>query len=462
MITLVSKYLLFPLWDIKDKSIKMKTLSKLEKSQWMPENTFQLNQWQNLISILEYAYENCTYYKSIFSKNQITPHTIKSYPDLLKVTILTKKMIQDNTDDLISKLYNKETLISSKTGGSTGKSLTLFFNKECEEMRNAAAWRSDRWANWDLGDMRAAIWGNPPKADTLKKKIRSELYDRIIYLDTMDLNEKSMMEFIDVYRKYKPPIIFGHSHSIYIFARFLEEKGIIDLKPKGIISTSMMLMPHERELIERVFQCKVTDRYGCEEVGLIASECEKHEGMHLNIDHLYIEFIKEDGSPAKPGEEGNIVVTDLINRGMPLIRYKVEDVGVPTDRKCSCGRGLPLMEKVAGRVADFLLRRDGSLVAGVSLVERTLTAIKGIEQMQIVQEALDDIILNLVKGVGYCVESENQLLNEFKNIFGKDIRIKVNTIDNIPQECSGKYRFSICKLKNSDINHRSSQAVSLF
>jgi phenylacetate-CoA ligase len=452
MIPLVSKYLLFPLWDMKDKSIKMKTLSKLEKSQWMPENTFQLNQWQNLISILEYAYENCTYYKSIFSKIQITPHNIKSYPDLLKVPILTKKMIQDNTDDLISKLYNKETLISSKTGGSTGKSLTLFFNKECEEMRNAAAWRSDRWANWDLGDMRAAIWGNPPKADTLNKKIRSALYDRIIYLDTMDLNEKSMMEFIDVYRKYKPPIIFGHSHSIYIFTRFLEEKGIRDLKPKGIISTSMMLMPHERELIERVFQCKVTDRYGCEEVGLIASECDKHEGMHLNIDHLYIEFIKEDGSPAKPGEEGNIVVTDLINRGMPLIRYKVEDVGVPTDRKCSCGRGLPLMEKVAGRVADFLVRREGSLVAGVSLVERTLTAIKGIEQMQIVQEALDDIMLNLVKGIGYCVESENQLLHEFKNIFGKDIRIKVNIIDKIPQECSGKYRFSICKFKNSYIN----------
>jgi len=226
----------------------------------------------------------------------------------------------------------------------------------------------------------------------------------------------------------------------------LKQKGIDEIKPKGIISTSMMLLPQEREIIEKVFDCNVTNRYGCEEVGLIACECEKHDGMHLNIDHLYIEFIKEDGSPAKAGEEGAIVVTELINHGMPLIRYKIEDVGIPTDRKCSCGRGLPLMEKVAGRVADFLIRKDGSLVAGVSLVERTLTAIKGIEQMQIVQEALNNIVLNVVKGRDYNLESEKLLLNEFEDVFGKDVKIALKYIDKIPQERSGKYRFSICKV----------------
>ena len=314
-------------------------------------------------------------------------------------------------------------------------------------MRNAAAIRSDRWAGWDIGMKMAALWGNPPVADTLKKKIRKGLYDRVIYLDTMNINEKSMLDFIRHWYEYKPQIMFGHSHSIFIFAKFVQENKIKDIKPRGIISSSMMLLPKERAVIEQIFSCKVTNRYGCEEVGLIACECEKHDGMHLNTDHLYIEFIKEDGMPAKTGEEGTIVITDLINHGMPLIRYRIEDVGVPSDRKCSCGRGLPLMEKVAGRVADFLVRKDGSLVAGVSLVERTLTAIKGIEQMQIVQESTSEIVLNIVKMEGYSQKSENDLMNEFLSVFGNNVKIKLHYVERIPQEQSGKYRFSICKIK---------------
>ncbi len=447
MLSWLSKNIFYPLWDLKERSIKLSILKELQKSQWLSEDELRQRQWERIKIILNYAYGNCEYYHQKFNRLQLKPHEIYKQEDLRKIPLLLKKDIQNHEDALTSKLYHKENLLPTKTGGSTGTSLKIYVDKQCMEMRNAAALRSDKWANWDLGDVRAAIWGNPPKADTIKKKIRSALYDRIVYLDTMDLNEKSMTEFIDVYRKYKPPIIFGHSHSIYIFARFLETEGIRDLKPKGIISTSMMLLDHERKFIERIFQCKVTNRYGCEEVGLIASECERHEGMHLNIDHLYIEFIKDDGSPAKPGEEGSIVVTDLINKGMPLIRYKVEDVGVPTDRRCSCGRGLPLLEKVTGRVADFLVKKDGSLVAGVSLIERTLTAIKGIEQMQIVQNAINEIILNVVNSNDYTNDSEHLLRAEFQNVFGKNTSIIIKYIDRIPQGHSGKYRFSICNVK---------------
>lgn len=449
MLTWLSKNLFYPFWDIKDKSIILKTLRELECAQWMPEGELKIRQWKSLKHILQYAYENCPYYKSVFDANKINPSDIASPEDFLKIPLLSKKHIQDKTDTLISNLYNKDSLIWAKTGGSTGKSLKIYFDTQCQEMRIAAAIRSDRWAGWEMGMKKAAIWGNPPVADTIKKKIRNALLDRLIYLDTMNLNEKSMSDFVELYRSYRPSIIFGHSHSIFIFAKFVQEKNITDIKPKGIISTSMMLLPQEREIIEKVFDRKVTNRYGCEEVGLIACECEKHKGMHLNIDHLYIEFIKEDGSPAKAGEEGAIVVTDLINHGMPLIRYKIEDVGIPTDRKCSCGRGLPLMEKVAGRVADFLIRKDGSLVAGVSLVERTLTAIKGIEQMQIVQETINDITLNVVKGMDYNLESEKLLLKEFLDVFGKKIKIALKYIDKIPQERSGKYRFSICQIPYS-------------
>jgi phenylacetate-CoA ligase len=208
----------------------------------------------------------------------------------------------------------------------------------------------------------------------------------------------------------------------------------------------MMLVAHERALIEEVFSCRVTDRYGCEEVGLIGCECERHEGMHLDIEHLYIEFLREDGSAAAAGEEGAIVLTDLYNRGMPFIRYRIEDVGVWTQRRCSCGRGLPLMERVTGRVADYLKRRDGSLVAGVSLVERTLTAITGIEQLQIVQPSREEIVLNVVRAADFSAASEEALLAEFRGVFGEGITFRTQFLERMPQERSGKYRFSICQV----------------
>src|SRR5260370_26348183 len=118
--------------------------------------------------------------------------------------------------------------------------------------------------------------------------------------------------------------------------------------------------------------------------------------MHLNIEHLYIEFLRPDGTAAAPEEEGGIVITDLLNRGMPFIRYRIEDVGVPSDRRCACGRGLPLMERVTGRVADYLKRRDGSMVAGVLPVERTPTAVPGLDPPAVGQPPLPALRLHAV------------------------------------------------------------------
>lgn len=104
------------------------------------------------------------------------------------------------------------------------------------------------------------------------------------------------------------------------------------------------------------------------------------------------------------------------------------------------------MQKVAGRVADFLVKKDGSKVAGISLIERTLTRTPGIEQMQIVQNSVDEILLNVVRTADYSPESERLLIQEFRIVFGKALDIKFNYVPVIPQERSGKYRFSICKV----------------
>ncbi len=445
MLRWMSKYIFFPLWEIKDGASRRRYLYELSKSQWNQGSDYRREQWTQLQAIVEYARKHCSYYQKSLASLGLE-EGLRDWSQFYMLPILTKHDIRSNIEGLLSDEFNLSDLVEARTGGSTGTALTVYADQVCQQMRNAAAMRSDRWAGWDIGMKVAAVWGNPPEANTIKKKMRSSLLDRTIYLDTMKIDEEAVKAFIRKWRMYRPQLIFGHAHSIYVLAKYLERLECKHIRPAGIIATSMMLLESERVAIERILGCPVTNRYGCEEVGLIACECESHNGLHLNADHLIVEFLREDGTEAGPGEEGQIVVTDLINHGMPLIRYQVGDIGVPSARSCPCGRGLPLMERVTGRRADFLKRVDGSLVAGVSLVERTLTAIPGIEQMQLIQDDLRHVCVQVVKTQEFNAESEQCLSNELQSVFGNETTIEVRCVSSLDRTSSGKYRFSICRV----------------
>jgi len=435
-----------PLDALRSGSPRLKYRRELEKTQYLPVEVIRNRQWERFVEIVKFAYEQNRFYKGLYDAAGVRPDDIRGREDVPRLPVVTKEDIRNNRSRMISHGFEEQRLLRFRTGGSTGKSLELFITEECSEMRNACAMRHDRWSGWEPGEPVGALWGNPHLPKDLKGRLKDLLLAPTIYLDTMEVTENSVRKFAEQWLKVKPTLLFGHAHSIYLLARLVRDFSIAAIRPKTIISTSMMLLSNERRFIEKLFGVRVFDRYGCEEVSLIASECEQHEGLHMNIEHLYIEFLRDDGRYAGPGEAGRIVVTDLMNRAMPFIRYEVEDVGVPSARVCSCGRGLPLMENVTGRVADFLVKKDGTKVAGVSLIENTLTRIPGIDQMQIIQESLDLIVLNVVPSRSYSNRSGETLCAYFGKLFGKETEVRLNLVDSINQEKSGKYRFSICKV----------------
>jgi phenylacetate-CoA ligase len=438
-----------PLYGLYCRSPKLDYWKILEETQYWPENKLRQIQWRRLKKMVQFVWGNNDFYAQRFKQAGFSPADFKKPEDITKLPILTKADVRYNAPRMISSGFKRQGLHAAKTGGSTGKALELFFTEECSELRNACARRHDRWTGWEPGEPIAACWGNPHLPSSLKEKLKHLALLPMIYLDTMQVNEASVHHFVDEWQRAQPTLLYGHAHSIFILAQFLRKLKIKEPKPKGILSTSMMLMPSEREIIEAQFGTKVIDRYGCEEVSLIGCECEQHEGLHLNIEHLFIEFIKDDGSSAGPGEPGSIVVTDLLNMAMPLIRYKVEDVGISSDKKCSCGRGLPLMEGVVGRVADFLVKEDGTKVAGISLIENTLTRFKGLDQMQIVQQEIDQFLIRIVPGNEFRNSTSLLLKEYFRMIFGSNICVEIALIDKILPEKSGKYRFSICSINSN-------------
>jgi len=433
----------------KTRSPKYRHWRELEESQYLPREILLERQWKRFLSIVRFSCENNPFYRKRFQDMGLQPGHIRNPHDVSLIPILTKKEIRENLAEMISDGFPMDSLLTARTGGSTGVPLELHVTVECNEMRNACARRHDRWSGWEVGEPIGSVWGNPKRPKTIKEVFRNRLLFPQIFLDTMEITERSVKEFAMEWQKIRPTLLFGHAHSLYVLSCFVKDMDISQIRPKAILSTSMLLLDHERKVIEDVFEAQVYNRYGCEEVGLVASECEMHRGMHLNIEHLYIEFVKDDGSYAGPGETGKIILTDLINRSMPLIRYQLEDIGIPIDRDCSCGRGLPLMEKVTGRTADFLVKKGGVRIAGISLIENTLTKIKGIEQMQIIQESLHHIILKIICGTEFDEDTSGALTRYFTDLFGADTVVEIQMVDMIPVEENGKYRFSICRVRDA-------------
>jgi phenylacetate-CoA ligase len=434
-----------PLWDLYESSIRLRTLRLLRQTQWLtPEQTLAAAN-SKLTAMVCHAAATSPFYKNRFAEAGIDPTRVTCIEDLKNLPLLTKDDIRAHTDEILSSSFAKNDLVPAKTGGSTGVALQVYCDRRGIEKRGAAALRSDEWSGWRIGQPLAAIWGNPPTPRTLKNKLRTLLKDRIIYLDTMKIDDQAIDRFLAEWKAAKPGMLYGHAHSIFILCENLKARGIT-LNPSGIVATSMMLIEPERRVIEDVCGIRVTNRYGCEEVSLIGCECEEHRGMHLNLDHNIVEFLRDDGTPCAPGEDGRIVVTELVNLGMPMIRYEVGDRGVPSDRSCPCGRGLPLMESITGRTADFLKAQDGSRVAGISIIENTLTRLPGIKQLQIVQTEPQVLMANLVPGEGYGEEVASQLTAILREIMGSDFTVNITEVATIPQESSGKYRFTICRI----------------
>jgi phenylacetate-CoA ligase len=433
------------IWSLYSGASTLRAWRDLESSQWLDGQTIQERQLKQLRSLLKAAYTNNRFYRARFDQAGVDPDAVQSLDDIRRIPILTKAEVRSQGESLLSKGFDRTTLMQAKTGGSTGKPIEVFFTEQVSQLRNASGRRNKRWAGWEVGEPTGAVWGNPVEPETLRARLRKWVLEPSITLDTMSLTPESVLEFARQWAVQRPTLLFGHAHSLFALASMVRDLNVTEIRPQAIIPTSMMLIPHERRVIENVFGVKATNIYGCEEVGLIAGECERHEGLHINSDQLIVEILREDGEPAGRGEIGLVVVTDLLNLAMPFIRYRMEDMAEVSRQPCSCGRPFPVLSRIVGRTADFLRRTDGSRVAGISLIENSLTRIPGIDQMQIVQEALDRIVLRVVPGSTYATATFQELVGYFQATFpGADIEL--HEIDSIPPEPNGKYRFSICRL----------------
>jgi phenylacetate-coenzyme A ligase PaaK-like adenylate-forming protein len=251
-----------------------------------------------------------------------------------------------------------------------------------------------------------------------------------------------MLEFHAALHRFRPRVIQAYARAAVLFARFLQARGLEAHRPHSIVTSAEILEDDDRRLLEEVFGCPVFNRYGCREVSVVASECPAHSGLHVMAEGLYLE-IETPSGPAAPGEMGAVLVTDLLNGAMPLIRYRIGDMAAWADGPCPCGRGLPRLERVAGRVTDFLVGADGRLVSGVFLATYVVAQRPSLGQVQIRQDRAGAVTYRLRPGNDFDPLEDVKYLEDATRLhLGEGAEFDWEAVEELSAEPSGKFLFS--------------------
>jgi len=399
-------------------------------------------QEKRLRQVIKYAYDYVPFYHQFFKEAGIKPSAIKCANDLAKLPILEKDVFRKQLPEkLVSQEYNFNKLKKVRTSGSTGKPFELFITEKEDAWRKAIYMR----ANISCGQKPKDRWivmSSPHHfhdTTNLQRKIG-------IYAQTCISLFESTETKINQISAVNPNILDGYSQSLLLLAKEIERKDIKTINPRLMFGSAELISPQSQKYMEKVFDAPFYDQYGAAEVDRSAWQCPEKQGYHMDIDSVITEFVDKDGNKVSEGETGEIAFTSLFNFAMPLIRYKIGDVGASSEDKCSCWRNLPLMKVVEGR-KDSFLKLPGDRVISPMVFNYALSTFnhyQNIEQYYIRQKKIDffEVKIKMVPGSF----NKERIVSDFKEHIQKffdtkedEIQFDITIVDKIPLAPTGKF-----------------------
>lgn len=398
-------------------------------------------QEKKLRAIVKHAYETVPFYHKLFKTHKIAPETVRTVDDLRKLPMITKKEVQENFEGMFSKKVSVSNCMKQKTSGSTGLPLTILKDKNALSFQHAVSIRQSFECGERLSDKVVQLrWTG---SGTVSADVEKPYYWNYFPLISLWIlaDRLPFKDIIDLLNFYKPDVIVSYPGLL----KMVVESANIKTRPRLVFSTAEILGKNVRALISKVLGARVIDSYGCVEAGDIAWECPYgYEGYHINIDSVVVEFVNE-GENVATGEDGEVVITTLFNYAMPLIRYRIGDVGSFSDENCPCGITLPLMRSLKGRCNDFIMLPDGRKLSPWFFWNSI--DLTGVAQFRIVQEKIDVIRVLLKVAENYGKEQVDKTIKGLREVFGNEVDVMVDVVDELPQDNSGKMRSVISKIQ---------------
>jgi phenylacetate-CoA ligase len=418
-------------------------LEELKRNESLSLEERKAKQFDRLKEILIYAGMHTPYYQELFAAIGFDPEEVHSVDDLRRIPVLTKDIILDKQEELLAENFAGPT-ITNHTSGTTGTALKFVLSEEAHQRHYACLWFHYRWAGFQRGDRLATFAGHPVAAAEGARP-SYWLFDRNeneLMFSPYHISPDTIPSYVQALSDFKPVIIRGYPNIIYLIAHYLLDNTDIEISPKGIFTYGETTFDHQRQTIDKAFGCPVYSSYGNGEHAGHLLQC-LEGNFHEITNTAVIEVLNPDGEPARPGETGELVVTSLINKAMPMIRYRVGDMGIKTTGACKCGRTSPIFKEITGRTVDYIITPDGRhLRSFASLFFSTYN----IKEAQAIQEEIDQITIKIVTRPGYSERDEKTFLDSVHKFLGDEIHIQLEIVDEIPRTAQGKYRLVISKV----------------
>lgn len=435
--TKLLRNIFLPLGDLAFGQRMIQRLKFLERAQFWGKEELLDRQAKDLQRLIQTAYNEVPLYRDMMRQKGVLPTDIQSADDLAKLPVVTKQILTEAYPDRVTRETGQRAY-ESRTSGSTGKNFVVLEDAETAGWYRASFLLALEWSGWNIGDPHLQT------GMTLTRSIDRRLKDMLLnchYVSAYQLDDANLDAMLakidDKHLKYA----WGYPGSIYYLAKRAEEVGWD--QPLNAVSTwGDSLYPGYRNLIERTFKCRVYDTYGCAEGFQVSAQCE-HGNYHIHALDVIVEYLDDNNEPVQEGEVGNLVITRLHPGPMPLIRYKVGDLGnSAASLSCDCGRELPLMKSIQGRNADMVLTPSGNRLI-VHYFTGILEHFSEIDTFQIEQDRLDHIIVRIVPNKVVSSLTEEKISQALKDKGARDLEIDLELVESIPLSPAGKHKFVI-------------------
>ncbi|MFT7617490.1 MAG: phenylacetate-CoA ligase [Planctomycetota bacterium] len=416
-------------------------LNSFRETERLPLESIREVQNTSLVKLAVHAGTNVPWWRAFFRDSELNPETIVDRESLSQLPTMDKAFIREHLEDLVAENW-RDRVFKLETGGSSGVPLVFYTDKERESSQLAAKARAREWWDIHFGDRQIDLWGSPIElgANDRMRLMKDRLLNFRL-LSAFELSDEKMADYRSVLEEHKCEFIYGYASVLARYAGFLKDKGenLKSLKMKAVISTAELLVPEDRTLIEEIFGCPVVNEYGCRDGGYIAQSCPEGN-MHIAADTVIVEILDDDGKPVKPGEVGEITVTNLHSFGMPLIRYRLGDRAALSPDSCPCGRSLPLLSELFGRSTDTLITPSGNRIHGLGAMY-ILRVLPEVANFQVIQGSVDHLQVLVVATNGANLDPLSETIRTgFDQLLGPGVETSVEFVEAIPVLASGKMR----------------------
>lgn len=417
------------------------TLRSLERS---PETLaeFQVSRLRGVLR----AAARTPYFRSILKERGVSTDDFRLPEHLGSLPLLTKDLLQGRIDDLVDPEAPPQDRLPSQSGGSTGTPTVFYHDRSHHQWFHGANWLGLKWCGYRPGDRQTYFWG--ADFDAPAKTWRSELRQYLennFFENAFQASEGRLDEYARRLAVWHPLFLWSYVSSAVLLARFARQKGIA-IRFRAIRTTAETLTPAQRDLLESAFSARVYDQYGSRELGIVAQECEAHNGLHV-FPHQWVELL-----PVAGADFGRLVVTDLTNEVLPFLRYDTGDLARWAEGACPCGRTWPRLERIVGRVSDVLVSPSGKYIHG-EFFTHLFYKTEGVRQFQVIQEDRERLRIRIVfsDAAPSAREATIRFLDETILRYGDPgFRLEFETLERIEPSPSGKYRFTLSRLATSD------------